>query len=372
MSLVGCWGTYDVGGSLLGFEAAAVGHSSEANGACSRLRVVWCGEEQRLVGSLLLQAPRKRLRCDAQLLFVDAEEWQSDAAALPTVLLHMERIAAQNSLRKVVPLQPELLGTSWEVSSASSLPCVPRDVLRGKVLLRVATAADRKEWSQLVLHSCSHNLGGREMVSATWDAEFRAFAVDAASGRVVGLVSAGRSGWVPYLTSFGCEGQGLGAFLLFVGLEWLRLCGVRRASLSPSDRSLLPWYTRWGFAFSRHVGVHDNVSDLVMSRRIDALQPLLPKPLSHYVCNLSLPLCEDPYVCLVCERVMHTDSSFRRHLSQHNSDAALTSDVKRLCCLVADCNGWTWCSHKMLFLEQGACRVCGCEGSEAMQPAPDA
>jgi hypothetical protein len=178
-------------------------------------------------------------------------------------------------------------------------PTVPIKVLKGHIRIRTARHEDRKQWNQLILQSSSHNIGGSEMLTVTWNAALRLVAVND-SGLLVGVVCMSLEGWIPYITSHGAPHSGLGSFLLFIAMEWFRLTVGHTVGLSPSDEAVAAWYAGWGFELiptPRLVAI----TDQVMRRHIDLYTPLLPASIYHYVEGLH-PI-ESPrrsITCILC------------------------------------------------------------------------
>lgn len=117
---------------------------------------------------------------------------------------------------------------------------------------RHAAAEDRKRWRELLLMVCQYNMGGTDTLCSTWNAPCRIVAVRRSDAYLVGLIAMERHGWVNFLA---CDPdyqhQGIGSFLLFLGMEWLRVRGVTKTFLAPLNTQAANFYKRWGFVRAR-------------------------------------------------------------------------------------------------------------------------
>ncbi|RNF14435.1 N-acetyltransferase [Trypanosoma conorhini] len=128
------------------------------------------------------------------------------------------------------------------------LPPVPFCLSSGAVSVRYARQESRKQWVFLVLEACGYSLGGGELLRCICEAEFRIEAVAATTDRVVAIVAMDKQGWIPIITCVAeYRGRGLGSFLLFLAVEWMRRQGGRSVSLAPLNRRVVHFYKRWSF-----------------------------------------------------------------------------------------------------------------------------
>ncbi|CCW64210.1 unnamed protein product [Phytomonas sp. EM1] len=164
-----------------------------------------------------------------------------------------------------------------------------------EIYFRMATSDDRKQWSSLVVASCRGNIAGIEMQLTTLEAPCRIVAVRACDKALVGLVAMQTKGWISFIAcDVDYRHNGLGSFLLFLALEWLRVRQGTSASLTPIDRSVMNFYYKWGFqaypaegSRTRRLKKKLDPSNIVMERKIDADVCLLPngRPLKYYLQN---------------------------------------------------------------------------------------
>ncbi|RNF10409.1 N-acetyltransferase [Trypanosoma rangeli] len=161
-----------------------------------------------------------------------------------------------------------------------SLPRVPFCVSSGVVCIRYARQETRRKWVFLALEACGYSLGGGDLIRRIFDAEFRIEAVDAKEDRVVAILSMDRQGWIPLIacvTEY--RGRGLGSFLLFMAMEWMRREGGSSVSLAPLNSSVVHFYKRWAFQASsvggkkRRRGSRDS---MVLVRAIDLNAHYIP------------------------------------------------------------------------------------------------
>ncbi|CCW71294.1 unnamed protein product [Phytomonas sp. Hart1] len=175
------------------------------------------------------------------------------------------------------------------------LPEHPPAYTSKEVYFRMAVPEDRKEWSRLLLASCAGHIAGMELQRAALEASCRIVAVRAADEALVGLAAMQGQGWLSFIA---CDAKyrrkGLGSFLLFLALEWLRVRQGTSASLTPINRTVMAFYRKWGFQAFQAEGCtlgrqkkKLDPSDVVMERKIDTEVCLLPngKPLKFYLRN---------------------------------------------------------------------------------------
>ncbi|ESL09838.1 N-acetyltransferase [Trypanosoma rangeli SC58] len=155
-----------------------------------------------------------------------------------------------------------------------SLPPVPFCVSGGAVYIRYARQESRKQWVLLALEACGYNLGEGELIRRIFDAEFRIEAVDAKEDRVVAILSMDMQGWIPLITCVAeYRGRGLGSFLLFVAMEWMRRQGGSSVSLAPLNSSVVHFYKRWAFQVPSVGGKkrrRGSRNSMILVRAIDA------------------------------------------------------------------------------------------------------
>lgn len=171
------------------------------------------------------------------------------------------------------------------------IPDVPARFRSGEIYFRTAVTEDKKQWCALMLAACQYNMGGTSMLRLTLEAPCRIVAVRGCDEAVMGLVAMQRDGWIPFLVCHeSVQHEGIGSFLLFLAMEWVRLRGGSSASLSPLNRGVMNFYRRWGF---KEVDDGDRkhkprqVWDSVMERKIDPDVYLLPdgRVLKYFVTN---------------------------------------------------------------------------------------
>lgn len=176
----------------------------------------------------------------------------------------------------------------------NTVPNLPPCVTSKEISFRMACAGDKKSWCSLLLGACNYNMGGPDMIRLTLEAACRIVAVRASDSAIVGLLAVQASGWVSFIA---CDptvkGKGIGSFILFLGIEWLRVRKVAVVSLTPLNRAVMAFYQKWGFqAFPAEQAGNSRkkslaVEDIVMERAIEPDLHLLPngRPLSNYVSN---------------------------------------------------------------------------------------
>ena len=127
-------------------------------------------------------------------------------------------------------------------------PSVPTCVASGDVRVRYTTHRDLREWKCIILAGCDYNLGGADMVSLTVSAECRIAAVDKESHLVGAVCVKDVQGWIPFITcAQSYRGMGLGSYLLFLAMEWVRCKGGHEVRLSPLTSRVINFYRKWGF-----------------------------------------------------------------------------------------------------------------------------
>lgn len=174
-----------------------------------------------------------------------------------------------------------------------SIPELPAVCAAGEVTFRLATPEHRRAWCALVLAACHYNLGGSDMMAVTLQAACRIVAVKASDEHaIVGLVAMQASGWVSFIACDDAHRDGgLGSFLLFLAMEWLRVRAGAAVSLTPLNKKVMSFYHRWGFCAypsieSRKKSASGcSAAEVVMERTLDRAVYLLPdgKPLSAFV-----------------------------------------------------------------------------------------
>ncbi|CBH14093.1 N-acetyltransferase, putative [Trypanosoma equiperdum] len=133
-----------------------------------------------------------------------------------------------------------------------SQPQVPYCITSGAVTLRCTTAEDRKGWSLCILEACSYLSGCTELVVNAFSADFRVSAVNSETKRIIGIVSIDSTGWIPLIACLQeYRGQGLGSFMMFIAMEWLRRQGGSEVTLSPLNASVVNFYKRWSFVVDK-------------------------------------------------------------------------------------------------------------------------
>lgn len=372
----GCWGCYTLAdGPLLCFERRSssrqsrkvslvistidLSHDSVADSLSSSTRATPIGELQLLVAAQTLVA-------DGTLT-----SSQPDAVLSGKLLAHLQRIARINQCTSI-KVQRQLaaaatLQTEFQIDGGEAIFPLPPYVFRsGEVIVRPAVPADKKAWIHAVLSSCRHNMGGLEMVRETLEPEFRIVAERRATGEIVGLLCANADGWIPYVTS---SIEGLGCFLLFLGIEWLRLIGRAAASLSPSSPAVAKWYQQWGFRFLREYGVTVPITDRVMQRTIARATPCFDGAIYEYIEGLpQVKGIRTGFECAACvalsvspsKRSFADERKFRLHVESHlrrevgSVDYVLAEMTAREC-------AWTICEECGVHFDaygSGCCSSC--------------
>ncbi|CCD14772.1 unnamed protein product [Trypanosoma congolense IL3000] len=133
----------------------------------------------------------------------------------------------------------------------SQYPPVPHCIADGSVILRYATPEDRKRWTCCILEACSYLSGCSELVVNAFSAEFRITAVSKETNRVVAIASMDSTGWIPLIACLQeYQGKGLGSFMMFIAMEWLRRQGGDTVTLTPLNNNVIKFYERWSFTVS--------------------------------------------------------------------------------------------------------------------------
>ncbi|EKG05468.1 N-acetyltransferase, putative [Trypanosoma cruzi] len=128
------------------------------------------------------------------------------------------------------------------------VPSVPSCITSGALILRHARQESKKQWIFCVLEACGYNFGGCDLIRHIFAAEFRIEVVNEKDGRIVAILSMDSTGWIPIIAcTKEYQGRGLGSFLLFFAMEWMRRQGGNSVSLSPLNKSVVHFYKRWSF-----------------------------------------------------------------------------------------------------------------------------
>ncbi|ORC91225.1 putative N-acetyltransferase [Trypanosoma theileri] len=160
------------------------------------------------------------------------------------------------------------------------IPPVPCCLNSGAVRIRYAIPEDKKQWIFCMLEACGYNFGGCDMLHRVLDAQFRISACEEKTGRIVGTLSMDASGWILFIACVEeYRGRGLGSFLLFLAIEWLRLRGVKSVSLSPLNKQVIGFYRRWFFDVDKYARVkrkRNSEDHIILSREILLGESYLP------------------------------------------------------------------------------------------------
>ncbi|KAH9577773.1 GNAT domain [Trypanosoma melophagium] len=178
------------------------------------------------------------------------------------------------------------------------VPPVPCCLSNGTVRIRYAIPEDKKQWIFCMLEACGYNFGGCDMLRCVLDAEFRISASEEKTGRIVGILSMDASGWVLFVSCVKeYRGQGLGSFMLFLAMEWLRLRGEKAVSLSPLNKQAMGFYRRWSFVVDKYARVkrrRDSEDHIILTREISPKDCYLPN--KHLLEDFLSPTVEE-----ICE-----------------------------------------------------------------------
>ncbi|KAG8344662.1 putative Acetyltransferase (GNAT) family [Trypanosoma vivax] len=163
----------------------------------------------------------------------------------------------------------------------NSLPAVPQCISNGGVTVRYAVESDRRGWTLCLLEACSYIAGCADLVKNAFCCDFRVSVVDNSKNRVVAMVSMDTSGWIPLIACLEeYRGQGLGSFLMFMAMEWLRLRGGDSVTLTPLNERVLHFYKRWAFRVdksSRAKRKRGADNGVVLTRKLLPMESYLPE-----------------------------------------------------------------------------------------------
>ena len=196
-------------------------------------------------------------------------------------------------MKFVSPLQETIVVVTRKLALCLKLPkpnelcpCVPQGVAGGEIKFRRAESKDKRSCSELVLETSRYKIGAGNSLREILGAEFQVVAEDLHFG-IVGFVAVQANGWVDFVAvSPKLQNRGLGSFLLFLALEWLRCRGQIYARLSPLNCRAGEFYRRWNFEVEKSC----RSSGQVMCRRLDLHVPLLgsKKSLSDFLGDIPL------------------------------------------------------------------------------------
>lgn len=294
---------------------------------------------------------------------VDVIDSSESGVSLFTGALY-HHVVHQNGARFDVPLTT----SDGVVLSGPTVPC---KLLLRQIRVRVAGSEDKKQWNGMILSTSAHNIGGSEALADAWKCALKLVAVDSA-GTIVGLVCMSCTGWIPYITSAGSPHSGLGAFLLFLSMEWFRLNGGRTVGLTPADDDAFSWYKEWGFTLKPD----QPASAKILRRHIGAHDPLLPSPFHTYVSGLDLSKRPtSSYKCILCmkhlsaaccpeaagSKLFESATQLLRHVERHHfqaSDSGNTPEQSLMRQVLGDCLGVRVCSSCESGFDIHECGVC--------------